>query len=74
MTIVGLVSSGLGVSILPASFTRVKVDGVKYLPLAEVSATTEVWLVNHKHRPVTAPAEALIRLMVADLPGLSSYK
>ncbi|WP_174847623.1 LysR family transcriptional regulator [Yersinia artesiana] len=68
MTIVGLVSSGLGVSILPASFTRIKVDGVKYLPLAEDSATTEVWLVNHKHRPVTAPAEALIRLMVADIP------
>ncbi|ADZ42683.1 TPA: LysR family transcriptional regulator [Yersinia enterocolitica] len=68
MTIVGLVSSGLGVSILPASFTRVKVDGVKYLPLAESSATTEVWLVNHKHRPVTAPAEALIRLMIADSP------
>ncbi|ATM95856.1 LysR family transcriptional regulator [Yersinia frederiksenii] len=74
MTIVGLVSSGLGVSILPASFTRVKVDGVKYLPLAEASATTEVWLVNHKHRPVTAPAEALIRLMVADLPSLASYE
>ncbi len=74
MTIVGLVSSGLGVSILPASFTRVKVDGVKYLPLAEDSATTEVWLVNHKHRPVTAPAEALIRLMVADLPSLASYE
>ncbi|MGE4799798.1 LysR substrate-binding domain-containing protein [Yersinia hibernica] len=68
MTIVGLVSSGLGVSILPASFTRVKVDGVKYLPLAEASATTEVWLVNHKHRPVTAPAQALIDLMVADTP------
>lgn len=68
MTIVGLVSAGLGVSILPASFTRVKVDGVKYLPLAESSATTEVWLVNHKHRPVTAPAEALIRLMIADSP------
>ncbi|MDA5498337.1 LysR family transcriptional regulator [Yersinia aleksiciae] len=67
MTIVGLVSSGLGVSILPASFTRVKVDGVKYLPLSEASATTEVWLVNHKYRPVTAPAEALIRLMVADI-------
>ncbi|EPZ8122717.1 LysR substrate-binding domain-containing protein [Yersinia enterocolitica] len=68
MTIVGLVSAGLGVSILPASFTRVKVDGVKYVPLAESSATTEVWLVNHKHRPVTAPAEALIRLMIADSP------
>ncbi|ANI29241.1 LysR family transcriptional regulator [Yersinia entomophaga] len=66
MTIVGLVSSGLGVSILPASFTRVKVDGVKYLPLDEPEATTEVWLVNHRHRPVTAPADALIRLMIPE--------
>ncbi|CNE59343.1 LysR family transcriptional regulator [Yersinia nurmii] len=66
MTIVGLVSSGLGISILPASFTRVKVDGVKYLPLDEPEATTEVWLVNHRHRPVTAPADALIRLMIPD--------
>ena len=35
MTIIGLVSAGLGVSILPASFARVRVDGVRYLPLAE---------------------------------------
>lgn len=72
MTIVGLVSAGLGVSILPASFMRVKVDGVKYLPLAEADATTEVWLVNHKNRPVTAPAEALIRLMVQDTQATSA--
>ena len=45
-----LVSAGLGVSILPASFARVRVDGVRYLPLAEPDATTEVWLVHHRRR------------------------
>ncbi|STQ80404.1 Uncharacterised protein [Hafnia alvei] len=38
MTIVGLVSAGLGVSILPASFTRIKVDGVCYRYLDEETA------------------------------------
>lgn len=64
MTIVGLVSSGLGVSILPASFMRIKVDGVKYLPLAESDAITEVWLVTAKHRALKTAAETLISLML----------
>lgn len=72
MTIIGLVSSGLGVSILPASFRRVNVDGVKYLSLDEADATTEMWLVNHKHRPMP-PAEALLRLMMADIQ-VAPYK
>ncbi|BFI57902.1 LysR family transcriptional regulator [Yersinia pseudotuberculosis] len=73
MTIIGLVSSGLGVSILPASFRRVNVDGVKYLSLDEADATTEMWLVNHKHRPMPPPAEALLRLMMADIQ-VAPYK
>jgi DNA-binding transcriptional LysR family regulator len=64
MTIVGLVSAGLGVSILPASFSRLKIDGVNYLPLAEPEATTEVWLVHHRQRPLTAAANALMALML----------
>ncbi|MDX5626874.1 MULTISPECIES: LysR family transcriptional regulator [unclassified Brenneria] len=64
MTIVGLVSSGLGVSILPASFMRIKVDGVKYLQLAESDAITEVWLVTAKHRALKTAAETLISLML----------
>lgn len=64
MTIVGLVSSGLGVSILPASFMRIKVDGVKYLQFAESDATTEVWLVTAKHRAVKTAAETLLSLML----------
>ncbi|MFC3395600.1 LysR family transcriptional regulator [Brenneria rubrifaciens] len=65
MTIVGLVSSGLGVSILPASFVRIRVDGVKYLSLAEYDATTQVWLVTARHRPLNAAAQTLIGLMLA---------
>lgn len=65
MTIVGLVSAGLGVSILPASFTRIKVDGVCYRYLDEETAFTEVWLAYSKTRPLSAQAIALINLMIA---------
>ncbi|WP_162955192.1 LysR family transcriptional regulator, partial [Pseudomonas aeruginosa] len=44
MTIIGLVSAGLGVSILPASFRRTRVDGVVYRTLSDPEATTAVWL------------------------------
>ncbi|CAI2049712.1 Ben and cat operon transcriptional regulator [Serratia quinivorans] len=64
MTIIGLVSSGLGISILPASFARVKIDGVQYLPLAEPEAMTEVWLVHHRQRPLTAAAKSLMALLL----------
>jgi DNA-binding transcriptional LysR family regulator len=64
MTIVGLVSTGLGVSILPASFMRINVDGVKYVPLTEPEFISQVWLVNHHHRPLSAPAQALMTLLL----------
>ncbi|HBO2999726.1 LysR substrate-binding domain-containing protein [Pseudomonas aeruginosa] len=49
MTIIGLVSAGLGVSILPASFRRTRVDGVVYRTLSDPEATTAVWLVRRKN-------------------------
>lgn len=64
MTIIGLVAAGLGISILPTSFGRVKIDGVTYLPLAEPEAMTEVWLVHHRNRPLTAAARTLMALML----------
>ncbi len=64
MTIVGLVSTGLGVSILPASFMRINVDGVKYVPLTDPEFISQVWLVNHHHRPLSAPAQALMTLLL----------
>ncbi|GLK92048.1 LysR family transcriptional regulator [Pseudomonas turukhanskensis] len=45
MTIIGLVSAGLGVSMLPASFRRTRVDGVVYRTLLDEGATSAVWLV-----------------------------
>nr|WP_167755285.1 LysR family transcriptional regulator [Pseudomonas aeruginosa] len=49
MTIIGLVSAGLGVSILPASFRRTRVDGVVYRTLSDPEATTVVWLVRRQN-------------------------
>ncbi|UMB78970.1 LysR family transcriptional regulator [Dickeya fangzhongdai] len=64
MTIIGLVSSGLGVSLLPASFRRIRVDGVRYLSLQEKDAISEMWLVTHQHRPLNTAAQTLITLML----------
>ncbi|WP_043101581.1 LysR family transcriptional regulator [Pseudomonas aeruginosa] len=49
MTIIGLVSAGMGVSILPASFRRTRVDGVVYRTLGDPEATTAVWLVRRQN-------------------------
>ncbi|MHA6163138.1 LysR family transcriptional regulator [Pseudomonas sichuanensis] len=46
MTIIGLVSAGLGVSVLPASFQRMRIDGVVYRTLLDEGADTAVWLVR----------------------------
>lgn len=49
MTIIGLVSAGLGVSILPASFKRVQLNEMRWVPIAEEDAVSEMWLVWPKH-------------------------
>ena len=48
MTIIGLVSAGLGVSVLPASFQHTRIKGVVYRPLLDPDANTAVWLVQRK--------------------------
>lgn len=49
MTIIGLVAAGLGVSILPASFKKVQLSEMCWLPIAEEDAVSEMWLVWSKH-------------------------
>ncbi|MCC3701905.1 LysR substrate-binding domain-containing protein [Rouxiella badensis] len=66
LTIIGLISAGLGVSILPASYKRIQVDGVKYLSFKDEQVNTQVWLVSHRHRPLSAPALALAKMMIED--------
>jgi DNA-binding transcriptional LysR family regulator len=41
-TIIGLVSAGLGVSILPASCDHIRVEGVRFVPLADRDAASDV--------------------------------
>lgn len=47
-TIIGLVAAGLGVSLLPASYAHVSVEGVAYVPLADPGATSQVQVVRRR--------------------------
>ncbi|WP_421670100.1 LysR family transcriptional regulator [Rahnella sp. EDr1-12] len=66
LTIIGLVAAGLGVSILPASYLRIQVEGVRYLRFGKMEGTTQLWLVNHAERPMTASATAFMAMMMAE--------
>ncbi|MCQ4346337.1 LysR substrate-binding domain-containing protein [Pseudomonas stutzeri] len=46
MTLIGLVATGLGVTVLPASFDRMRIDGVVCRTLRDPAASTAVWLVR----------------------------
>ena len=62
MTIIGLVSAGLGVSVLPASFQRMRIDGVVYRTLLDTDAVTAVWLAQ-RGEDVSAMAQAFTELL-----------
>lgn len=68
MTIIGLVAAGLGVSMLPGSFRRTRVDGVVYRTLVDPGASSSVLLV--RRRGERAPAAlAFIELVTRTLGG-----
>ena len=62
MTIIGLVAAGLGVSVLPASYQRIRIDGVVYRTLLDREAVTAVWLVQRKGAQ-TPMAKAFVELL-----------
>ena len=64
MTIIVLVSTGLGISILPESFQRVHLDNVVWIPLQEADAQSEVWLVWPEMREPPAVTQAMISLLL----------
>ncbi|QKJ87101.1 LysR family transcriptional regulator [Paramixta manurensis] len=66
MTILGLVSTGLGISILPASFSRVRLADVVWIPLQETDALSEVWLVWSKQREVSAAMQHMMKFLFND--------
>lgn len=65
MTIISLVSAGLGVSILPASFQRVRLSDVVWLAIDEADARSELWLVWSKQRELSQAAQQIISLLTA---------
>lgn len=63
MTILGLVATGLGVSILPASFRRAQLADVVWLPLTESDAISELWLVWSAEREINAQMRHMMTLL-----------
>lgn len=69
MTIVGLVAAGLGVSILPASFRRVQLDEIRWVPILEADAISEMWLVWAKHREQGTAAQRFKQKLISAVNG-----
>lgn len=65
MTILGLVATGLGVSILPVSFARARLPDVVWLPLLEEDALTEVWLVWRGTQTLSVAMQNMMALLPA---------
>jgi DNA-binding transcriptional LysR family regulator len=47
-TIIGLVAAGCGISILPASFDSIQMEGVCYRPISDTGATTSLLLAQRQ--------------------------
>ncbi len=63
-TMIGLVAAGIGLTILPAAFARIQLDGVCYRPLAGEAAVTPL-LLARSLRPMQQQKQALIQQFVA---------
>ncbi len=68
MTIIGLVAAGLGVSILPASFKRVQLSDMRWVPIVEKEAVSEMWLVWPKHHELSAAAQRFKTQLISASP------
>lgn len=68
MTIIGLVSAGLGVSVLPASYQRMRIEGVVYRTLLDQDAMSAVWLLQRAHGG-SAMAKAFAELLTDQVSG-----
>ncbi len=65
MTIIGLVAAGLGVTVLPASYQRMRIDGVVYRTLLDPGATSSIWLAQRKDEQ-SPMARAFMELVTHD--------
>lgn len=67
-TIIGLVAAGCGVSILPGSFERIRMDGVVYRPISDDGASTTLLLAQRRaeHSPLIDAFTAMARAAVQE--------
>lgn len=63
-TIIGLVAAGSGVSVLPASFDRIRMDGVGYRAISDQAATTRLLLARRSDEH-SALVDAFVELAMA---------
>jgi DNA-binding transcriptional LysR family regulator len=70
-TIIGLVAAGSGVTLLPSSFDRIRMDGVCYRPLLDRDATTMLLLAQRggEHAPLVDAFVALVTDAAKPKPG-----
>jgi DNA-binding transcriptional LysR family regulator len=61
-TIIGLVAAGSGITLLPSSFDRIRMDGVCYRPISDPDATTMLLLAQRasEHAPLVDAFVALV--------------
>ncbi|MDB5754503.1 MAG: LysR family transcriptional regulator [Massilia sp.] len=61
-TIIGLVAAGSGITLLPSSFDRIRMDGVCYRPISDREATTMLLLAQRagEHAPLIDAFVALV--------------
>ncbi|WP_043310240.1 LysR family transcriptional regulator [Pseudomonas sp. ML96] len=69
MTIIGLVAAGMGVSMLPESFRRTRVDGVVYRTLLDPGATSAIWLARRRDERMPQ-ALAFVEMMTRQVAAL----
>jgi DNA-binding transcriptional LysR family regulator len=63
-TIIGLVAAGCGISVLPASFDRIRLEGICYRPIVDKAASTKLMLAQRADE--RAPlVEAFVALAAA---------
>jgi len=66
-TIVGLVSAGIGLAIVPESAAVIRADQVTFLPLTEAGAVIELY-VNHRAGNYEPPVRRFLHLMTVPVP------
>jgi DNA-binding transcriptional LysR family regulator len=64
-TIIGLVAAGMGVSILPASYEHIEVEGVSYVPLSGSGADSVIHMVQRSDERSPLVAE-FARMLIAE--------